>query len=509
MKKTILVFLFLALIVLAACGGGDYDPTAIDEPEPEDCTQETHAPDYEEVYTAADPTPAYKEAYESADPDLTSAEASEAGHIYVIPNNHSQPPQKLQIGDRFDFQLTLREIYFLGYGNEATGQHGLAASFDGEAYLIGNLHIVRNSATGYHSTVFYLAYADDPQLNTLPVLASHRGSLALHITNPGVLDEYLQFALGDIGDLDIWVSDARIFIDDYTMRYDSGVAFYTAAITEIFWLRMLARPEPPINIAYFFAENSDWCSFYDRQGMDAREFLDSFDYVHKYDFGAMAFGTTLLMWPDVPVNDLQLFTIRFCHTLMLFYADTVLYTIPELRPGEVFVVEDFYSIYQFPAVGISFIGENNERRHFWLFQDMSGFFPPYVLREFTDRTNRPPMGVVAGVDPTPAQQAAIARLLGEFELGEVHSTMTIAGEFIEEYEMLFRTVTYSHSPGEDAIRILTALGYSGFRSCAIHFGDYEPIEGRAVLLHIPHFNITQLVGSWGSVLLDWAYDFRG
>jgi len=479
MRKIISMLALLALAAIAGCGGRNYDPAVTEGPGQN--IPEAHSPYNNQTIN----------------------------YIMVTPGNRSTPPTPLHIGDNHH-GLILHEISTITC--DAGYQSITASFFNNESSAWGSLHIVRDADTGYQSTVFHVT---EPTLEWLPMWAGYQYDLTLNITNPDILDEYLLFMTDVIGNLDIWINDTTMVIGNYAISYSNGMAFHTAEIAHLgpHSLSMHRNLDMPFYLDYFFADTAGLPDEFIEHYIDTKEFLDTFEHTHIFNFGAdTMFSRTFFLWADMPLLGFQLISVNNNYTLtgsFYHYAGQVLFAVDELLPGEALIIEDFHEHNLVPTIGVSFLDENNKRRHFFINQDTSGLFPPYTSREFVDRTAGPPIGITAGIDPSPTQRAAITRILGEFELGEIQSK-TIDGD-----ELFFRIVYYDNRPTDDVIRILSALGYVGW---ALYQTPFEAGIGHAVLIYTPRFHETQLLicddtswedsTSFWSISLDWAYDFR-
>ena len=133
------------------------------------------------------------------------------------------------------------------------------------------------------------------------------------------------------------------------------------------------------------------------------DFLDTFDSLHELDYSLVRtardggasddiVGDRLVIWADVPLREFALISIGndFVNEEMFFIPMDSFGMVSELSPGEAFVVNSYVGMGTMPWSGIAFVAENGDRMYFTISQDQSGYFDPYILRGFENRTDELP-----------------------------------------------------------------------------------------------------------------------
>ena len=86
---------------------------------------------------------------------------------------------------------------------------------------------------------------------------------------------------------------------------------------------------------------------------------------------------SIVFWTDDPLRDFSYIRLNIhswdvCWSEIGFplYAQDTLHTIEEFLPGDAFVVQDWFGIYQYPTAGFTFIDQNGEQRYMYFLQSM-------------------------------------------------------------------------------------------------------------------------------------------
>jgi hypothetical protein len=210
-------------------------------------------------------------------------------------------------------------------------------------------------------------------------------------------------------------------------------------------------PEEPDTRCYCEYEGRDMSAYLHTppihiQVYDADDFPGGFNAVHHYthlEWDSGGFYNRLVFTTEETVFDFAFITIW--HTWFLgsmdLYERERQFTVDEFTPDDVFVLDAAFFHYLLPRGGLAFTVGDGTRRYMAIQENMAGgcCIPIFNIYFFTDRTQG---ARVNSIDPTPVQRAEIARMLGEFTLGEVG---TYTAQQDDTQEFLFRPVQYTPS----------------------------------------------------------------
>lgn len=262
---------------------------------------------------------------------------------------------------------------------------------------------------------------------------------------------------------------------------------------------------------------------------DEDGFLDGFNTIHSFsysDYDAQWYQR-IIIWTDTPVRDLTFITLDydFLGRRNYFYTREALFTIDEFLPGDAFVLDVAFSVYQIPQGGLSFIGENGERQFISLHENMAGecfCAQLFFMRQFDDRTAVLPENRINSIYPTAEQHEIISGLLGDYELGEIyefinHGHIYDATKIVQLRLLHFdgRETFYltgeqdPDMPWRNQVAAASDMGMELIAQSRISPDFYNPFDfeteaGDVILVHFGFFNDTLLMIDIGESSLGYS-----
>jgi len=189
------------------------------------------------------------------------------------------------------------------------------------------------------------------------------------------------------------------------------------------------------------------------------DFMEQFTSTHHFDFADWdtEWRSRLVVWTERTITELSFVSLTdhiWVFDILHYptHAREAVFTLDVLTPGEAFVLDVSFMHYLIPRGMLTFTDYDGTRKSMLISESMAGgCMPTYHLGLFNDPFNIAPSQRVNSAEPTAAQQAAIAGVIGDFEMGEVVRTYYEEGGFAMYTRVLRGTI----QPNADSNAFMT------------------------------------------------------